>query len=146
MSVENVVIVGSGPAGWTAAIYAARADLKPLVFEGNTSTTHNRMMGMMPLGQLALTTEVENFPSWPTGDTAHTSSRPCRKKTCPYWVAEGKPQPVHGINGPELMALMRQQARHFGTRIESKDVTKVDFSKRPFTLTSTTAGRSSADA
>jgi len=54
---ENVVIIGSGPAGWSAAIYAARAQLEPLVFEG-AITEENRLSGTLPLGQLALTTEV----------------------------------------------------------------------------------------
>ena len=53
----------------------------------------------------------------------------------PYWVEKDKPAPTHGINGPELMALMRQQAKNFGTRVESKDVVKVDLQKKPFTLT-----------
>jgi thioredoxin reductase (NADPH) len=66
---ENVIIIGSGPAAWTAAIYAARATLNPLVFEGNPHDDKNRQNGTLPLGQLALTTEVENFPSWPAGDT-----------------------------------------------------------------------------
>ena len=66
---ENVVIIGSGPAAWTAAIYAARANLNPLVFQGNPNDDRNRLNGTLPLGQLALTTEVENFPSWPAGDT-----------------------------------------------------------------------------
>ena len=66
---ENVVIIGSGPAAWTAAIYAARANLNPLVFQGNPYDDKNRQNGTLPLGQLALTTEVENFPSWPAGDT-----------------------------------------------------------------------------
>ncbi|MEN0111622.1 MAG: FAD-dependent oxidoreductase, partial [Planctomycetota bacterium] len=64
---EHVVIIGSGPAGWTAAVYAARANLSPLVFEGAVSE-ENRLAGTLPLGQLALTTEVENFPGWPAGD------------------------------------------------------------------------------
>src|SRR5436190_4100474 len=134
---ENVIIIGSGPAGWTAAIYAARANLNPLVFEGNPYDRKNQENGTIPLGQLALTTEVENFPSWPAGDTRQylkTALKP-DDPDFPNWVAQDKPQPTHGINGPELMALMRQQARNFGTRVESKDIVKVDLSKRPFTLT-----------
>ena len=57
---ETLVIIGSGPAGWSAATYAARAQLKPLVFEG-AITEKNRMSGTLPLGQLALTSEVENY-------------------------------------------------------------------------------------
>ena len=64
---EKVVIIGSGPAGWTAAIYAARANMTPLVYEG-AHTPENQAKGTIPLGQLGLTTEVENFPSWPYGD------------------------------------------------------------------------------
>lgn len=134
---EKVVIIGSGPAAWTAAIYAARASLEPLVIQGNPYDDTNRANGTLPLGQLALTTEVENFPSWPAGDTRQylkTALKP-DDTDFPYWVANDDPQPTHGINGPELVALMRQQAVNFGTRIESKDVTKVDFKKRPFTLT-----------
>lgn len=134
---ENVVIVGSGPAAWTAAIYAARAQLKPLVFQGNPYDDRNRQNGTLPLGQLALTTEVENFPGWPTGDTRQylkTALKP-DDPDFPQWVADEKPQRSHGIEGPELMALMRQQAVNFGTRVESKDVVKVDLKKRPFTVT-----------
>ena len=54
---EKVTIIGSGPAGWTAAIYTARAELRPVVFEG-AETEDNRQKGTLPLGQLALTTEV----------------------------------------------------------------------------------------
>src|SRR5579871_5722862 len=134
---EKVVIVGSGPAAWTAAIYAARANLTPLVFQGNPEDDRNRQNGTMPLGQLALTTEVENFPSWPSGDTRQylKTALPADDPDYPYWVAADKPQPTHGINGPELVALMRQQAVNFGTRIESKDVVSVDLKRRPFTVT-----------
>lgn len=134
---EKVVIIGSGPAAWTAAIYAARALIEPLVFQGNPYDEANRQNGTLPLGQLALTTEVENFPSWPAGDTREYLKTALKSDDpdYPYWVAKGKEQPSHGINGPELMALMRQQAVNYGTRVESKDVVKVDLSKKPFTLT-----------
>jgi len=132
---ENVIIIGSGPAAWTAAIYAARANLKPLVFQGNPHDRKNQENGILPLGQLALTTEVENFPSWPAGDTRQYLKTALKEEDQPYWVTDDKEQPTHGINGPELMALMRQQAVQSGTRIESKDVVKVDLKKRPFTLT-----------
>ena len=97
---EHVVIIGSGPAGHTAAIYAARANLKPVMFEGFSA-------GGIAGGQLMTTTEVENFPGFP-----------------------------EGVDGQELMARMRKQSERFGTRIFTEDVSKVDFSKRPFTVTS----------
>jgi thioredoxin reductase (NADPH) len=135
---ENVVIIGSGPAAWTAAIYAARAQLKPLVFQGNPHDNKNKQNGTMPLGQLALTTEVENFPSWPAGDTRQYLKTALKEDDVdfPYWVSDdATPQPTHGINGPELMALMRQQAKNFGTRVESKDVVSVELKRRPFAVT-----------
>lgn len=134
---EKVVIIGSGPAAWTAAIYAARATLEPLVFQGNPFDDKNRQNGTLPLGQLALTTEVENFPSWPAGDTRQylKTALKADDPDFPYWVAADKPQPTHGINGPELVALMRQQAVNFGTRIESKDVVATDLKSRPFKIT-----------
>ena len=67
---EHVVIIGSGPAAWSAAIYAARANLHPLVFEG-AETEENRIAGTLPLGQLNLTTEVENYPGFPAGHLHH---------------------------------------------------------------------------
>ncbi len=133
---ENVIIIGSGPAAWTAAIYAGRANLNPLVFQGNPNDRKNQENGTLPLGQLALTTEVENFPSWPSGDTRQYLKTALKEEDQPYWVQDdSRPQPTHGINGPELMALMRQQAVQSGTRIESKDVVKLDLLKRPFALT-----------
>src|ERR1700748_2742969 len=89
---EKVLIIGSGPAGWTAAIYAARARLEPIVYEGALSE-ENRLRGTLPLGQLNLTTEVENFPGFPKG-----------------------------IQGPELMMAMREQAEHAGVRIVTEDI------------------------
>src|SRR5713226_1784788 len=119
---ERVVIIGSGPAGWTAALYAARANLDPLVFEG-----------AMPLGQLALTSEVENYPGFPEGETREYL-RTALADDPPWWV-NGKPQPSPGIQGPELMDLMRKQARNFGTRIVSQDIISVNFGRHPFVLT-----------
>jgi thioredoxin reductase (NADPH) len=126
---ERLVIIGSGPASWTAAIYAARANLEPLVYEG-AITEENRINGTLPLGQLALTTEVENYPGFPSGDME------------PYLdaaISEDRrtlmaPHHKHGVSGPELMELMRQQALNFGTRIITDDIAKVDFSRRPFKL------------
>ena len=95
---ERVIIIGSGPAGLTAAIYTARASLTPLVIEGEPSSTSDQ-----PGGQLMLTTEVENFPGFPTG-----------------------------IMGPELMMNFRSQAERFGARFITEKVTSIDFSARPF--------------
>jgi thioredoxin reductase (NADPH) len=134
-SIENVVIIGSGPAGWAAAIYTARANLRPLVIEGDPTSETNRQNGTIPLGQLSLTTEIENYPGWPSGQTREYLKTALPVDSQAYWVSANKPQPNHGINGPELMELMRQQAKNFGTRVVSKDVLKVDFSKQPFTLT-----------
>ena len=131
--VEKVVIIGSGPAGWTAAIYAARANLTPLVIEG-ASNEKNRQQGTTPLGQLALTTEIENFPGWPTGDTRQFLKTALPEESQPYWVQKDKPPRSHGIEGPELMELMRQQAKNFGTRIITDDIVKVDFKKKPFEI------------
>jgi len=128
---ERVVIIGSGPAGWSAAIYAARANLEPLVFEG-ANTEDNRLKGTLPLGQLNLTTEVENYPGFPGGDVAPYLKSALPKELIPF-RDERSP---HGITGPELMELMRQQALNFGTRIITDDVESVDLSKRPFVLKS----------
>ena len=92
---ENVIIIGSGCAGWTAAIYTARANLKPLLLTGG-----------QPGGLLTTTGVVENFPGFP-----------------------------EGVDGVELMMRMQKQAERFGTRVEyGVQITKVDFSKRPFQL------------
>lgn len=131
---EKVVIIGSGSAGWTAAIYAARANLEPLVYEGAV-IEENRLQGTLPLGQLALTTEVENYPGFPAGSSREYLSTALPEERQPYWVQTGKEQPTLGVNGPELMELMRQQAVNFGTRIVTDDIVQVDFSRRPFVLT-----------
>lgn len=130
---EKVVIIGSGPAGWTAAIYAARANLHPLVFEGAINNT-NATLGTLPLGQLNLTTEVENYPGTPEGDTRAYLASALKPERMPDWVTSNKPQPSAGVNGPELMELMRQQAVNFGTRIITDDIVKVDFQTHPFKL------------
>jgi thioredoxin reductase (NADPH) len=90
--VREVIVIGGGPAGYTAALYAARANLRPLVIEGFNWG-----------GQLMLTSDVENYPGY-----------------------------TDGIMGPEMMAEFRRQAERFGTEFVTDDVTRVDFSERPF--------------
>src|SRR5262249_62339412 len=122
-------------AGWAAAIYASRANLNPLVIEGDPTSEKNRQQGTIPLGQLALTTEVENYPGWPAGHTREFLKTALPDEHQPYCVAANKPQPKHGLNGPELMELMRQQAKNFGSRVESQDVVQVNLPTRPCPLT-----------
>jgi thioredoxin reductase (NADPH) len=135
--IENCVIIGSGPAGWSAAIYAARANLKPLLFEG-AMTEENRVMGRYPMGQLAQTTEVENYAGFPSGkmkeflESAISTDRQ-------YMLPPVEEHP-HAVTGPELMELMRQQATNFGTRIITDDVTSVDFSGSPLVLNTSENG------
>src|SRR5262249_13224079 len=150
---EKVVIVGSGPAGWTAAIYAARASLRPLVYEGSATWDQNRLNGTTPLGQLNLTTEVENFPTWPFVDHAvlgqlaksalaeeryHNLAPPYEAKK----VHQGKPADF----GRDFMDFMRQQAVNFDTRIIPDDIVKVDFKPQPFVLTAREDGTVEAQA
>ncbi|MFN0053600.1 MAG: NAD(P)/FAD-dependent oxidoreductase [Planctomycetales bacterium] len=126
---EHVVIIGSGPAGWSAAIYSSRASLNPLVLEG-AITEENRQKGTLPLGQLALTTEVENYPGFPVANLGAYLDNAIVKDRRQY-MADHR---GHGVSGPELMELMRQQAVNFGTRIVTDDVVEVDLSRRPFRL------------
>jgi thioredoxin reductase (NADPH) len=109
---EKLVIIGSGPAGWTAAIYAGRANLTPVIYEGSYAAPET-----MPLGQLNLTHEVENFPGFPKG-----------------------------IQGPQLMLDMREQAERVGTKIVTESIVDLDLSNRPFKLTDTNGDRIEADA
>jgi thioredoxin reductase (NADPH) len=90
--VREVIVIGGGPAGYTAALYAARANLNPLVIEGFAWG-----------GQLMITSDVENYPGYSTG-----------------------------VLGPEMMQDFRKQAERFGTEFITDDVTRVDFSERPF--------------
>jgi thioredoxin reductase (NADPH) len=127
---ERVIIIGSGPAGWSAAIYAARAELKPLVFEG-AITEENRLQGTLPLGQLALTTEVENYAGFPAGDLKQFLQSAIEPDRLQYLnCIEHK----HAVTGPELMELMRQQAFNFGTRIITDDIVEVDLQRQPFVV------------
>ncbi|MCA9188484.1 MAG: FAD-dependent oxidoreductase [Pirellulaceae bacterium] len=127
---EHVVIIGSGPASWSAAIYAARANLNPLLFEGTVKPE------MIPLGQLAFTTEVENYAGFPAGnirafvESAVASDRHYNLPPAPAGhVRDG--QPHYAVQGIELMELMKQQALNFGTRVIGDDIVDVDFSRRP---------------
>jgi thioredoxin reductase (NADPH) len=129
---EHVVIIGSGPAAWAAAIYAARANLHPLVFEG-AETEENRIAGTLPLGQLNLTTEVENYPGFPAG-LLHGYIRSAVDKGRVDTYLEPLHEHRHAVTGPELMNLMRQQAENFGTQIVTDDIVDVDLSKPPYTL------------
>lgn len=128
---ERVVIIGSGPAGWTAAIYAGRANLEPIVYEG-AFNEDNRQKGTLPLGQLALTTEVENFPGFPAGDMAGYLDSSIDESKRKYMAPHGG----HGVSGPELMELMRQQAVNFGARVVTDDIVEIDLSTRPFRMKS----------
>jgi thioredoxin reductase (NADPH) len=92
---EELIIIGSGPAGWTAGIYAGRAQLAPLLITGSA-----------PGGQMALTSEIENYPGFP-----------------------------QGTSGQELTQLMQQQAERFGARVQMDEVSAVELSSHPFKVT-----------
>ncbi|MFO0081035.1 MAG: thioredoxin-disulfide reductase [Phycisphaerales bacterium] len=106
---HKLLIIGSGPAGWTAAIYAARAQLSPVVYSGVPKQDPGPVL---PGGQLMLTTEVENYPGFP-----------------------------HGVTGPQMMADFQAQAERFGTKVIGEDILRCDFSKRPFTFTTSNDGK-----
>jgi thioredoxin reductase (NADPH) len=130
---EKVVIIGSGPSGCAAAIYAARANLEPLMIEGEF-TQENFDLGRPPLGQLMITTEVENYPGFPSGNMESYLKDSIKERS-----AYLPPHSGHGVSGPELMELMRQQASNFGTRFLSEDVVSLDLKSKPFQL-KTSAG------
>src|SRR6478672_7068314 len=92
--IRELIIIGGGPAGYTAALYSARANLNPLVIEG-----------FQWGGQLMITSDVENYPGYPDG-----------------------------VMGPVMMQEFRAQAARFGAEYVTDDVTKVDFSERPFRI------------
>jgi len=92
--IRKLIIIGGGPAGYTAALYAARANLEPLVIEG-----------FQWGGQLMITSDVENYPGYP-----------------------------EGVLGPEMMAEFRRQAERFGSEFITDDVSRVDFSERPYSV------------
>ena len=101
----EIIIIGSGPAGYTAAVYAARAMRKPLL-----------IAGLQPGGQLTITTDVENYPGFPT------------------------------IMGPELMEKMREHAEAMGTEVVEDHISSVDLSQRPFTMTGESGTTYTADS
>ena len=132
---EKIVVIGSGPAGWSAAIYAARAGLKPLLFEGALSM-ENQEAGRLPMGQLTTTGYVENYPGFPRGNLRgymQSAVSSDRLLVVPDEVFE-RDEIQPGVYGSALMELMRAQAEDFGTRVVSEDVVAVDFTTRPFAL------------
>lgn len=130
---EKTIIIGSGPAGWSAAIYAARANLDPVLYEGTFRPD------MIPLGQLAYTTEVENYAGFPAGNirafvqSAVDKNRHYNLPPVPAGHTRDD-QPHYAVQGTELMELMKQQALNFGTRVISDDIERVEFSGPPHTL------------
>ncbi len=105
MEHTRCLIIGSGPAGYTAGIYASRADLKPILYSG-----------IQPGGQLTMTTEIENFPGYPSG-----------------------------VSGNEMMEDLRKQAERFGTEIRSGVITEADLQHKPFVCTDDKGNMISAD-
>ena len=127
---EKVVIIGSGPAGWSAAIYAARANLNPLLFEGTAQPE------MIPLGQLAFATEVERCTGFTFAHVRVFVDSEVDKDR--HWNLPPAPaghtkdgQPHYAVQGVELMELMKQQALNFDTRVVGDDIVDVDLDSQP---------------
>ncbi|MDR1480315.1 MAG: FAD-dependent oxidoreductase [Planctomycetaceae bacterium] len=129
---EKVIIIGSGPAAWTAAIYTARGAFSPLVIEGQY-TEANQVSGTLPMGQLTQTCEVENFPGFPAGqirDYVKSAVQSDRVALLPPRDLE------HGtIFGAELVELIRSQAVQFGARVVTDEIVSVDFTGNTHKLT-----------
>jgi thioredoxin reductase (NADPH) len=129
---EKIIIVGSGPAAWSAAIYAARGAFSPLVIEGQY-TVANQNRGTLPMGQLSQTSEVENFPGFPPGkirdyiESAVPSDR--------IAILPPQEQEFRTIAGTELVELIRSQAVFFGTRVVTDEIVSVDFTSKILKLT-----------
>jgi len=106
--IRNVIIIGSGPSGYTAALYTARANLQPLLIAGSLDPTTSRIKG----GQLMFTSDIENFPG-------------------AIEDAEADVESIKGLSGPDLMSRMEKQARHFGAEMVEEFVTEVDLCSAP---------------
>jgi len=132
---ENVIIIGSGPAGFTAALYTARANLNPLLIAGNLDPQTSRIKG----GQLMYTSDIENFPAGievPGVDMGSIENI--------YGDAETQAiADVKGLAGPNLMKRMELQARHFGARMVEEFVTEIDLCSAPgeYTTLKTESGK-----
>jgi len=113
VEVKNIIVIGSGPAGLTAALYTGRANLDPLVFEGDG------FQETQPGGQLMMTSEVENYP----GIYKHDITKDDHGNSIS--------RIENFLTGPEMMAIMRAQAQHFGADCRFKRVEQVDFTCRP---------------
>ena len=125
MNLRNVIIIGSGPSGYTAALYAARANLEPLLIAGSLDPKTSRIKG----GQLMYTSDIENFPGAISDPNATVDE-------------------VTGVSGPDLMHRMELQARHFGTEMIEEFVTEVDVCSHPgrYSIVRTAAGRNTMPA
>src|SRR5689334_3681762 len=107
-NIRNVIIIGSGPSGYTAALYTARANLHPLLIAGSADPATSRIKG----GQLMYTSDIENFPG-------------------AIEDAEAGVEDIKGLSGPDLMMRMEMQALHFGAEMIQEFVTEVDFCSDP---------------